>query len=112
MNDTTMVVYPGPPAMALRAFDEALQSRTGSPVTMTWAGPDLVVLWKEPPTVTASLPVVAALGAAVLFAIAGFQMVTIEAEATFTTVDEVFYRAVGFLSFGLAALALAFGLRR
>jgi hypothetical protein len=66
----------------------------------------------EPPPSPLNLSSVAALGAAVLFAIAGFQMVTIEAEATFTTVDEVFYRAVGFLSFGLAALALAFGLRR
>ena len=47
--------------------------------------------------------------AAILFALAGYLMVTIESEAG-NTVAEAFYNAVGVLSFGLAALSVAVAL--
>lgn len=49
------------------------------------------------------------LGAAALFAFAGYQMIVLESEAG-NTVAEAFYNAVGWLSLGLAVLSVAVGI--
>jgi hypothetical protein len=69
----------------------------------------------EPPSAPVQMTATLVLSfvAAGLLAIAGFQLVSVQTVAEdFRSVDELFANGVGIMSFGLAALALAFGLRR
>jgi uncharacterized membrane protein (UPF0182 family) len=63
--------------------------------------------------VPVTAPLVTAFLAALIFAYAGWQLVSIQTLAEeFQSVDELFANGVGIMCFGLAALSVSFGLRR
>ncbi|CAN5612309.1 hypothetical protein BH23CHL8_BH23CHL8_18940 [soil metagenome] len=112
-GQTTLRTYPGPPDEAVAALTRDLKDDGWRPLTVTWIGPALVVVWEGTAGESTSEIVsgLAAFGAAALLAFAGMQLVGLQSVAG-NTVAEMFYHGVGWLAFGLAALAVAVGLRK
>ena len=109
---TRVQTYPGPTSAAVGAMTGDLSGAAKEgfhPSTITWTGTELLVVWASDETAAGNtIPIRAVLGiaAAIAFAVAGYQMVSLHSQAG-NSIAELFDQAVGILSFGLALLSVA-----
>lgn len=103
-------VYPGNAKVATEAFAQAARKMGEDVVSVTWADGAIVAVYRKP-VANDALPAIFGIVGFLLFIFAGYQLVTMRSVSGDSLAEE-FYHAVGWLSWGLAALSMAVGLRR
>ncbi|MEA2621882.1 MAG: hypothetical protein QOH61_792 [Chloroflexota bacterium] len=108
----TAITFQGPPDSAVMALRAAISGgKYGRPISQAWTGESLIVIFEGDASGARRVAgALLAIVAAAIFAYAGFQMVELRTVGG-NTVAELFDNAVGILSFGLAALSMAYAAR-